>query len=197
MRLNLSPATSHAMPYNLCCAILGHKTAFSVDIDETRMVGELKDEIKAKKAHALSSYDADSLVLYKVNINIPDNGDNDEAYHQVIAKISQNTTYTQEIQNLSAEQQVLTNPLRRLSTIFGELSPVDTGIRILVELPPGESVDSIDPGVWCVAETGPISSAMPTADESELIDSPALFLCQLLRHFYNSATIRTQAKRDR
>ena len=106
-------------------------------------------------APALASYAAASLVLYKVDINISDDDDDDETYKQVMEKISQNTTYTQEIQELSAKpKQELTNPSRKLSAIFRQSPPCeDETIHILVELPPGESIDSIDPRVWCVAET--------------------------------------------
>ena len=150
------------MPYTLYCAIIGRNDndIFPIHINETQTVGELKHEIK-KKAETTGS--AHNLKLYKVDINISDDDDDDDDetfnvstnYKQVMEKISQNTTYTQEIQDLSTKpKQVLTNPLRKLSAIFRKSPPcVDETIHILVELPPGESIDSIDPRVWCVAET--------------------------------------------
>ena len=136
----------------LLCAILGEKSAFSVTFDETQIVAVLKDRIKEEKEHTLASYEADTLVLYKVNINTF----SDEAFERATGKVSQNTTYTQEIQDLSTEpKRVLTNPSHELSVVFQSSPPANGWIHILVELPPGESIDSIDPRVWYVAETSP------------------------------------------
>ena len=134
-----------AMPFNLCCAILGQNTAFLLEIDKTQMVDQLKKRIKAENAHALASYDADSLVLYKVNIKIS----SEEAFAQVMGKISQNTTYTEEIQVLSTKpKHVLTNPTFKLSRYFKKRDVTKETIHILVEPPPGESINSIDPRAW-------------------------------------------------
>ena len=120
-------------------------------------MAELKDRIREKKQHTLASYEADTLTLYQVNIDIS----SDEAFEQVTGKVSQNRTYTQDIQNLSTEpKRVLTNPSKDLSEYWGEDLPKKT-IHILVELPPGDSIDSMDPRVQCVADTSPISSATP------------------------------------
>ena len=163
------------------CAIIGKELVFSIQINKTQTVYDLKKRIKEKVPSTLASIDAASLKLYKVNIDIDDGDDGDEVkFDRAIRAISQNPTYTKEIQDLSTEpKQVLTNPFRELSAIFQSSPPVDGWIHILVELPQGESIDSMDPRVWCVAETSLISSAMPTmptmptADESELIDPKA------------------------
>ena len=143
-------------PYKVCCAIIGEELVFSVRINKTRIVHRLKERIKEKVAPTLASIGATTLKLYKVNIDISeddddnsdDNGDdnddgdgndNDETfdtkYNQAIGKISQNKTYTQEIQDLSIEgKQELSNPSRKLSAIFRK-SPRNGRIHILVERP--------------------------------------------------------------
>ena len=133
------------------CAIIGRNDndIFPVAINEARTVGELKDEIK-KKAETTSP--AHTLTLYQVNIDISRDG----ACEHVMEKLSQNTTYTQEIQDLSTKpKRVLTNPAFKLSKYFKEPDVPKETIDILVELPPGESIDSINLRVWCVAETSP------------------------------------------
>ena len=72
----------------LFCAIIGQKTgAFPVTIDDAQTVGELKEYIKAKNPHAMDSFDALNLTLFKVDIDIS----TDAAYRQAIEQISQIT----------------------------------------------------------------------------------------------------------
>ena len=47
------------------CAILGHKKAFSVEIDSNEPVSELKNRIKGQES--LASFGASVLELYKVD----------------------------------------------------------------------------------------------------------------------------------
>ncbi len=68
------------MPYTLYCAIIGRNDLFPAVINETRTVGELKDEIKTKKARTLASIEADNLVLYNVDIDIS----SDEAHEHAM-----------------------------------------------------------------------------------------------------------------
>ena len=129
------------MSYTLWCAIIGDKAAFGVDIKETQTVGELKDKIKAQAANTLASYTADSLTLYKVNINIL----TDEAYLQAMQLIFQNTTCAQVVQAIppitaDSKQEELINPLSELSKYFGNSDFSGAAIRILVQLPQGESI---------------------------------------------------------
>ncbi|KAG0274489.1 hypothetical protein BGZ97_010496, partial [Linnemannia gamsii] len=60
----------------LFCVVDGESTSFPAVIDPTKTVGELKDEIKTKKANAFSEIDADQLTLWKVEI--PDDDDDEE-----------------------------------------------------------------------------------------------------------------------
>jgi len=47
--LNLDPPSCCQMVYTLFCIVLGQKTTFSVKVDETQTVDELKEAIKNKK----------------------------------------------------------------------------------------------------------------------------------------------------
>ena len=129
----------------VCCAIIGEGLVCLVQINKTQTVHDLKECIKEKVAPTLASIGAAALKLYKVNIDIRENDEDDgdeTKCDRAFLTISQNTTYTQEIQDLSTEpKQVLTNPSRKLSAIFQSSRPVDGWIHILVELPPGESID--------------------------------------------------------
>ena len=162
MASGISQLGSHpavAMSYELFYAIIGDKNLFSADIDETWTVNTLKKCIKKEEAHKLASYDVDTLTLYKVNIDI--------------SKTDIHDKVMQQIHQSSIEVGEKMIPAFKLSRYFKEQDVPEKTIHILVELPSGESINSIDPRVWCVAETSPISSAMSTADESELIDPKA------------------------
>ncbi|SRR5258706_7047096 len=58
--------------YTMTCAILGHRTAFSVKIDSNEQVSELKEQIRAKAFQMLHSFQAFDLKLYKINTPMPD-----------------------------------------------------------------------------------------------------------------------------
>ena len=142
------------MPYELFCAIIGHKGLITLNVDGTWTVGKLQEHIKEKKPHLLASYEADTLVLYKVDIDVS----NKEISPGVIEQIRQGS--------IKGHGEELISALS-LSDYWGEGLPKPKAINILVELPPGESSDSIDPRVCCITETDPISSA--TDEKSELM----------------------------
>jgi len=130
--------------YKLFCAILGERTdSFPINIDESQTVGDLKGQIKKENAQLLISIDARTLILYKVDIDI---AVNNAAYQQVIEQISDKMVTT--------PMEPLINPSQTLSDIFGQSTPAGRRINILVERPPGQSTDPIDPSVCdTVAET--------------------------------------------
>jgi hypothetical protein len=150
---NLLPVT---MPYSLNCALIGQDIAFTVNINETRTVDNLKDMIK-KKAEITGP--AHTLKLYQVNLAVSG------TYQEVMSTISQSATCADVIQALSQSTtlaQVLraipqpqnmvegTNkeleyPFCKLSTLSFSTPADGDYIHILVELPPGQSNDSIDP----------------------------------------------------
>ena len=135
------------MTYTLFCAIIGAKAPpFSVDIHGAQTVDALKKCIKVEAAQTLASIDAHLMTLYKVNIDVSKT----DLYYKAMQQIHQS----------SIEVGEMMVPLYVVSRYWEKSEPNST-IHILVKLPPGESSDSIDPRVWCVAETSPISSAMP------------------------------------
>jgi hypothetical protein len=122
------------MSYELFCAIIGDKDGFPVKFDGTQTVGSLKDAIKAKAAQTLASVDAHALTLYKVNIDIS----NKKISARVKEQICQSSI------DFDREQKL--DPVDDLSDYWGESDlPKKKTIHILVELPAGESIGSIDP----------------------------------------------------
>jgi hypothetical protein len=148
------------------CLIIGGPE-FPVNIDETQTVGALKDKIKEK---AKIPGPPNALTLYRINVT----GRDAQTRMETVVREAQN------IRSFGA-----LDPLRSLAVVFaapdavtGAGSVTATGlpsgtIHILVELPLGESIDSIGPRAWCVAETCPISSATHMSAESESIDPKA------------------------
>ena len=148
------------------CAIIGRNDndIFPINIHEAQTVGELKDEIKKKGE---TTGPAHTLTVHQVNVAAAD------AHIQVMEAISQSVTCSQAMEAMKAihpqliraiphtgdTHKRLTNPFQELST-FLPPTPVQGTIYILVELPQGESIDSMDPRE-CVADTSPISSATP------------------------------------
>jgi len=133
--------------YKLFCAIFGQQTdAFHVNIDKAQTVSDLKGEIKKEIQQTLGSIDHGALTLYKVDIDVSDNA----AYHKAIEQIHHNT--------VTASKELLSNPVHELSAIFGQSIPAGGRIHILVQLPLGQSIDLVNPRVWCVAETINVSA---------------------------------------
>jgi hypothetical protein len=125
------------MPITLACIIIGQATAFTVTINETQYVDELKDEIKKKQQHNLAEVDADQLTLYKVNIDVSTKELLDAAKLAIFQS------------SIEYEKEELEG-LWELSTYFQESGPPENAIpkrtiHILVQLPRGES---INPRAW-------------------------------------------------
>jgi hypothetical protein len=118
------------MPYTILCVIIGDNTLFSVNIDETRTVGELKRCIKEKAAHTLASFDAHTLRLYCIDVTGTDPKTLMEAVKQ-------------KAQTVSSRDPL--NPFHSLQVVYPPPGPPGMMIHILVQLPSGESIDSIDP----------------------------------------------------
>ena len=115
------------MPYTVSCAIIGHKALFSVKINKTQTVDELKDAIKAKKQDALASFDASSLMLYKVDIDISKK----ETLAEVMLQISQSL--------IKVNEEL--NPFFTIREYY-KAAPRRKSIHILIQLPRGELIDS-------------------------------------------------------
>ncbi len=116
--------------YTVTCAILGHRKAFSVEIDSDKPVSTLKSKIRAEEFQALDSFQASDLKLYKINIPVPDNI---PTYETLIDSIYLRTIRLNEANELR-------HPFHKLST-FQDGFP-DGNLHILVEVPAGESFSS-------------------------------------------------------
>ena len=102
----------------------GDSECFSVEIDETHRVEDLKEKIKTKRE---ITFNAAALTIYKIEIEISD----DDEYTRITNLISQGDYDFPNKQRLS--------PSRKISMAFG--GDLDETIEVLVELPPGEQID--------------------------------------------------------
>ncbi|KAF9920790.1 hypothetical protein BGZ67_000991, partial [Mortierella alpina] len=102
----------------LFCLVDGEtlSRAFSVKIQPDDSVDDLKEFIKAKKAHDFSDIDANSLTLWKVSLSIPDD--------------EEETSIT--LDALSDKKRL--PPTNRLSKLFLE-APLEDTIHIIVQRP--------------------------------------------------------------
>jgi hypothetical protein len=122
------------MPITLVCIIIGKATTFTITINETQYVDQLKDEIKKKQELNIV---ASELTLYKVNIDVSTK-ESREAAKRAISRSS-----------IECEKDEL-EPSWELSEYFQESGPSEKSvpkkaIHILVQVPRGES---IDPRAW-------------------------------------------------
>ena len=116
----------------LTCFVPGSKDVFVVEIDETKSVSHLKEEIRKKNPETLATVNEADLMLYKINIDISDISD--EKYKQIIAEISQH--------DYVFTQKEFLRPSKRLTTVFGSFDPSGDRIHILAVPPPGEPTNS-------------------------------------------------------
>ena len=116
------------MLYTLSCIVIGEDTTFSVKVDETKLVHELKKEIMNKRPNLIASYihNATHLTLYKAKINASDEAN-----------------YTKEMKEMCQDaiklREAKLNPWFELSIYFKEEEdrPEKT-IHVLVQLPSSE-----------------------------------------------------------
>ena len=117
--------------FTVMCAILGHKTVFSVKIKSDKPVSELKNEIRAMAFETLASFQVSVLKLYKVNIPVPDPSAEDTLIDSIYERTIE-FNEGDELRHLTPE----------LQDVFGESGPVRKNIHILVKVPEGESFSS-------------------------------------------------------
>ena len=157
------------MPYTLFCAIIGHKdkAPFSVKIDKTETVYELKTRIKAKNEHALASLNAYDLMLYKVDIDVSKK----DTLAEVLLQISQGSITT------NGEL----NPLSTISEYY-EATPRGKRIHILIQLPRGELIDPRVRGAvaWTIADMTFVPKFMSPSNDS-YCQSPHLQVSQSIQ----------------
>jgi hypothetical protein len=72
----------------LNCFILGCKTVFSVKIDETEVVDNLKQEISKGNPRTFATVDVSRFTLYKIKVDVS----NFDMYDKILTQISQTTT---------------------------------------------------------------------------------------------------------
>jgi len=60
------------MSYKICCILSGDNTEFSVKLDESMTVHDLKEKIKVKYPVRLASMDPLRLTLYHINLKLGD-----------------------------------------------------------------------------------------------------------------------------
>ena len=122
------------MSRTLLCFIPGGKSVFSVEIDKTKIVDQLKDAIKEKKKQTLANVEADALILYRVAID--PTLDNDQ----------QETTLTQLSENWGEHNKLINTSY--LSAIFDVAPPDGKTWLTLVQIPQGESLS-----LWLMLRT--------------------------------------------
>ena len=111
----------------LLCIIPGASGKFfSTIIDEKQIVDELKDAIRAKKFRTLTDIDADSLTLYKIDVNALD----EDQYTEGVNRLAQNLSTLHKL-----------NPVFSMGKVFPS-GPLDERIEILAEVPASKSLKS-------------------------------------------------------
>ena len=121
---NLASASPHRqMSYTILCFLVGGRATFAVDIEQTKLVGHLKEEIKKKIPNQLNHIDPEHLTLYQVEV---------DASHK--------PTYLRQLDEKTKTLDPLSelNDAEKLSSVFPE-GPLEMKIQILVQPPEGES----------------------------------------------------------
>jgi len=118
------PPPHRQMSYTFLCFLIGGRATFPVDIEQTKLVGHLKEEIKKKIPNQLNHIDPEHLTLYQVEV---------DASHK--------PTYLRQLDEISKTLDPLSelNDAKKLSAVFPE-GPLEMKIQILVQPPEGESI---------------------------------------------------------
>ena len=116
------------MVYKLFCIVLGEKSTFSVKVDETQTVDELKEAIKNKEPHKFKDVDSDELTLHQIKIVLPDDDDESD---NILGGVSQPGYVFDHKRKLFSTS--------KMSKYFRQHPEGD--IHILVELPESKSID--------------------------------------------------------
>jgi hypothetical protein len=100
----------------LNCLVLGDDTSgiFEVELDPTRSISRLREEIKVKKKPAFDHIVADSIILWEVSVPI------DENFEHNIASLC------------LVEESALRLPTKKLTAIF---SPVPDYVHVVIKPP--------------------------------------------------------------
>ena len=141
------------MQYKIFCIIPNGEDAFSVNIDETETVDDLKKRIM------IATVDAAALTLWRVNI------DASNMQSAIInASNIQNAINASNMQGFElSEKPVLLNPVAQLSGVVEQFNPDDPKIHILVQLPRRVFV----PSLYLTCAT-PTSGSVSSLSASEM-----------------------------
>ena len=119
-----NPTPVAQMMYTLFCMIEGQYIPFSVKINETQSVDELKTEIRKKTSNRFRNIAADKLTLYKINVDASDRNKYEDTMHAISQP------------DYVFNPKLMLNPGQRISRYFGQPSDRPEGnILILVEPP--------------------------------------------------------------
>jgi hypothetical protein len=133
----LGPADDHntTMTYTIICLLIGEATSFLVELDETIIVGELREVIRLNIGY---SPHARYLNLYFVNVT----GHNEAARIEIVNSKARNLGDLHKLSSFTS-----------LTTIFESTPYQPKAIHILIEpcFPAGESIKTMVCGA--VAET--------------------------------------------
>jgi len=110
------------MSYTIWCFIVGETAPVLVEIDQTKLVTHLKDDIKNKATPKLDAFAAHELTLYKIKEFKLEKFDK-----HAVQEISQNLS-----------EQTSLKPWNKLSEIEGGFP--EGMLHILIEPPAGESI---------------------------------------------------------
>jgi len=113
------------MPSDVFCFIPGDPSTFSVSIDETELVDNLKKKIRAEMGQELEHVAVAKLTLYHVNIKFDESDEHITQANEVFQDLSKHTRLRE----------------------WGKLSEIEGGfpegfLHILVHFPPSESIHS-------------------------------------------------------
>ena len=110
------------MSYTIWCIIIGDTTPFSVKIDQTESVDDLKMRIKKKIDPRLNAFPFNQLTLYKIK-----EFELEKFNKHAVQDISQNLS-----------EQTSLKPWTKVSEITGGFP--ENMLHILIEAPAGESI---------------------------------------------------------
>ena len=117
-------ASTTPQRYKIFCIVEGDENAFSVDIEETVTVADLKEETVKKNSELAKVYPLHKLKLYKINVNA-----------------STRQKLIEEVESLKLDASKELVERHKLSALCAPSGPSDETVHILVRIPPGESKD--------------------------------------------------------
>jgi len=112
------------MPYTIYSVVIGETNSFSVTLDETKSVDDLKVAIKATIAYSAPAY---TMTLYFVNAT----GGDEQACIEVVKQKTQDLSILRPLSSFDS-----------LTTVFASSYPLPKSVHILVVPPTRQSISS-------------------------------------------------------